>query len=160
MSACVQPWSAAEVGHLDLAYDYAYEAALIDVRNLHHDTGDSLRRRRWAVPERPWSPLGGLRDREGCLCFDPALRKVCRAVSRSAGVGSRLKVEIDPVSVKLLGHDGEGAEVTIRHAGEDIIVTADKPVIRTLDKRTPLLPPTAATRPRPRAAMASNDRDL
>ena len=29
---------AAEVGHLDLAYDYAVEAALIDLRDLHDNT--------------------------------------------------------------------------------------------------------------------------
>ena len=30
------------VADVDLAYDYAYEAALIDMRNLHHNTGDGL----------------------------------------------------------------------------------------------------------------------
>ena len=74
LSACVQAVMAAEVGHLDLAYDYAYEAALIDMRNLHHNTGDGLH---MASLGGAWSALvagfGGLRDREGCLCFDPAL---------------------------------------------------------------------------------------
>ena len=65
------------------------------------------------------------------------------------------------MSVKYSVHDGEGAQVTIRHAGEDITVTADKPVIRTLDKRTPLLPrPPQPPGREPRAAMASNERDL
>ena len=163
LSACVQAVMAAEVGHLDLAYDYAYEAALIDMRNLHHNTGDGLH---MASLGGAWSALvagfGGLRDREGCLCFDPALPQGLSGLNfaiRWRGV--RLKVEIDPVSVKYSVHDGEGAQVTIRHAGEDITVTADKPVIRTLDKRTPLLPrPPQPPGREPRAAMASNERDL
>ena len=74
LSACVQAVMAAEVGHLDLAYDYAYEAALIDMRNLHHNTGDGLH---MASLAGAWTALvagfGGLRERDGCLCFDPAL---------------------------------------------------------------------------------------
>ena len=74
LSACVQAVMAAEVGHLDLAYDYAYEAALIDMRNLHHNTGDGLH---MASLGGAWSALvcgfGGLRDRDGHLSFDPAL---------------------------------------------------------------------------------------
>jgi hypothetical protein len=31
-----------EVGHLELAHDYTYEAALIDLRDLHLNTRDSL----------------------------------------------------------------------------------------------------------------------
>ena len=163
LSACVQAVMAAEVGHLDLAYDYAYEAALIDMRNLHHNTGDGLH---MASLGGAWSALvagfGGLRDREGCLCFDPALPQGLAGLNFAIRWrGARLKVEIDPVSVKYSVHDGEDAQVTLRHAGEDIIVTADKPVIRTLEKRTPLLPrPPQPPGREPRAAMASNERDL
>ena len=42
LSACTQAVMCAEVGHLELAHDYAYEAALIDLRDLHHNTGDGL----------------------------------------------------------------------------------------------------------------------
>ena len=35
LSACTQAVMCAEVGHLELAHDYAYEAALIDLRDLH-----------------------------------------------------------------------------------------------------------------------------
>ena len=33
---------AAEVGHLDLAYDYLGEAALMDLDDLEHNTADGL----------------------------------------------------------------------------------------------------------------------
>ena len=38
LSACTQAVVAAEVGHLELAYDYFGEAALIDLDNLNHNT--------------------------------------------------------------------------------------------------------------------------
>ncbi|MEO9221969.1 MAG: family 65 glycosyl hydrolase, partial [Mycobacteriaceae bacterium] len=42
LSACVQAVIAAEVGHLDLAYDYLGEATLMDLDNLEHNTRDGL----------------------------------------------------------------------------------------------------------------------
>ena len=42
LSACTQAVMAAEVGHLDLAFDYLGEAALMDLRDLAHNTGDGV----------------------------------------------------------------------------------------------------------------------
>ena len=42
LSACTQAVMAAEVGHLDLAYDYLGEAALMDLGDLEHNTRDGL----------------------------------------------------------------------------------------------------------------------
>ena len=42
LSACIQSVVAAEVGHLDLAYDYFGEAALMDLDDLEHNTRDGL----------------------------------------------------------------------------------------------------------------------
>ena len=42
LSACVQAVVAAEVGHLELAYDYFGEAALMDLGDLEHNTRDGL----------------------------------------------------------------------------------------------------------------------
>ncbi len=42
LSSCTQAVLCAEVGHLELAHDYAAEAALIDLRDLHHNTRDGL----------------------------------------------------------------------------------------------------------------------
>jgi hypothetical protein len=55
-------------------------------------------------------------------------------------------------------HDGEDARVTFKHAGEDVTVTTDKPVIRTLEKRRPLLPrPPQPPGREPRPAMAVSE---
>ncbi|TDW92681.1 glycoside hydrolase family 65 protein [Kribbella sp. VKM Ac-2566] len=161
LSACVQAVMAAEVGHLDLAYDYAYEAALIDMRNLHHNTGDGLH---MASLGGAWSALvagfGGLREHNGGLSFDPALPIGLAGLSftiRWRGV--RLKVEIDPVAVKYSVHDGPDASMRIRHAGEELTVAAKQPVVRTLEKRRPLLPrpPQPAGRePRPALGVSED----
>ena len=42
LSACTQAVMAAEVGHLELAYDYFGEAALIDIADLNQNTKDGL----------------------------------------------------------------------------------------------------------------------
>ena len=74
LSACTQAVLCAEVGHLELAHDYAYEAALIDLRDLHHNTRDGLH---MASLAGAWIALvagfGGLRDDEGVLALDPQL---------------------------------------------------------------------------------------
>ena len=74
LSACTQAVMCADVGHLELAHDYAYEAALIDLRDLHHNTRDGLH---MASLAGAWTALvagfGGLRDDEGMLALDPHL---------------------------------------------------------------------------------------
>ena len=42
LSACTQAVIAAEIGHLQLAYDYLAEAALMDLDDLEHNTRDGL----------------------------------------------------------------------------------------------------------------------
>ncbi len=74
LSACTQAVMCADVGHLELAHDYAYEAALIDLRDLHQNTRDGLH---MASLAGAWTALvagfGGLRDDEGVLSLDPRL---------------------------------------------------------------------------------------
>ena len=74
LSACTQAVMCADVGHLELAHDYAYEAALIDLRDLHHNTRDGLH---MASLAGAWTALvagfGGLRDDDGVLSLDPQL---------------------------------------------------------------------------------------
>jgi len=73
LSACTQGVLAAEVGHLELALDYAAEAALMDLRDLEHNTRDGLH---MASLAGTWIALvagfGGMRDYEQ-LSFAPRL---------------------------------------------------------------------------------------
>jgi alpha,alpha-trehalose phosphorylase len=74
LSAAIQGVIAAELGHLGLAYDYLAETALIDLKDLHHNTRDGVHIGAMAGA---WSVLvagfGGLRTRDGTLSFAPHL---------------------------------------------------------------------------------------
>ena len=61
LSACVQSIVAAEVGQLELAYDYLGEAALIDLDDLEHNTRDGLHIASLAGPGWRWWRAGGER---------------------------------------------------------------------------------------------------
>ncbi|MDX6279119.1 MAG: alpha,alpha-trehalose phosphorylase, partial [Kribbellaceae bacterium] len=142
LSACVQAVTAAEVGHLDLAYDYAYEAALIDLLDLHHNTGDGLH---MASLAGAWTALvagfGGLREREAGLCFEPILPTgLNRLAFTVRWRGVRLRVDIGREEVTYSVHDGADASLTVFHAGKEIQVTAGKPVTCPVHPRKPLLP--------------------
>ena len=69
LSAAIQAVTAAEVGHLELAYDYAYEAAQIDLRDLDHNSADGLHIASLASGRR-WSP-----DSAACA----SIRASCRS---------------------------------------------------------------------------------
>ena len=74
LSACTQAVIAAEVGHLELAYDYFGEAALMDLDDLEHNTRDGLH---IASLAGAWiaavAGFGGMRDHDGSLSFAPRL---------------------------------------------------------------------------------------
>ncbi|WP_328324939.1 glycoside hydrolase family 65 protein [Kribbella sp. NBC_00382] len=142
LSACVQAVTAAEVGHLGLAYDYAYEAALIDLLDLHHNTGDGLH---MASLAGAWTALvagfGGLRAREAGLSFQPVLPTGLNKLAFTVRWrGVRLRVEIRQDHVTYSVHDGPDASLTILHEGEEIEVTVGKPVTLPVHPRKPLLP--------------------
>ena len=142
LSACTQAVLTAEVGHLELAHDYAYEAAMIDLRDLHHNSRDGLH---MASLAGAWIALvagfGGLRDHDGVLSFDPALPDgITRLSFAVRWRDARLRVEVRHDKVTYSVHDGPDASITVRHAGEDLDITADRPVTRKLERRQPMLP--------------------
>ena len=142
LSACTQAVMAAEVGHLDLAYDYAYEAALIDLLDLHDNTGSGLH---MGSLGGTWSALvagfGGLREDDGVLSLDPVLPHGLAGLTFSLRWRDvRLRVEIRPDEVTYAIHDGADACLTLMHAGEQVEVTPDAPVTRPVRRRKPLLP--------------------
>jgi alpha,alpha-trehalose phosphorylase len=141
LSACTQAVMCAEVGHLELAHDYAYEAALIDLRDLHANTRDGLH---MASLAGAWTALvggfGGLRDDEGVLALDPQLPDGISALRfRLRWRGFRLKVDITHVDVTYTLRDGPDGTLDIRHAGEDLEVSSDSPLTVEVKPRQPLL---------------------
>jgi trehalose/maltose hydrolase-like predicted phosphorylase len=143
LSACTQAVMCANVGHLELAHDYTYEAALVDLRDLHHNTRDGLH---MASLAGAWTALvagfGGLRDDEGILSLNPYLPDgISRLRFRLRWRGFRVTVDVIHDEATYTLRDGPGGELSIRHAGEDLELSTSAPTTITLKKREPLLPP-------------------
>ncbi|OBH07506.1 glycosyl hydrolase [Mycobacterium sp. E2699] len=142
LSACTQAVMCAEVGHLELAHDYAYEAALIDLRDLHHNTRDGLH---MASLAGAWMTLvagfGGLRDDEGILSLDPQLPEgISRLRFRLRWREFRLTVDVNHSEVTYAVDDGPDHELTLRHSGEQLTLKTDSPTTVAVRVRKPLLP--------------------
>jgi alpha,alpha-trehalose phosphorylase len=141
LSACTQAVLAAEVGHLDLAYDYASEAALVDLHDLQMNTRDGLH---MASLAGAWLALvagfGGFRDHGGVPSFDPALPEGLTRMRFSIRWRSqRLTVDVHPDEVTYAIDADARSELVLRHAGEEIAVAAGAPTTRPLQRRTPQL---------------------
>ncbi|MGQ0467395.1 MAG: glycoside hydrolase family 65 protein [Sporichthyaceae bacterium] len=104
LSAATQAVLAAEVGHLDLALDYAVETALIDLRDLAENTANGLH---LAALAGTWTALvagfGGLRDCDGKLRFAPRLPRALPGLDFAIRYrGARLRLEIRPTEASYL----------------------------------------------------------
>jgi alpha,alpha-trehalose phosphorylase len=152
LSACTQAVIAAEVGHLDLAYDYFAEAALIDLENLERNTRDGLHiaslAGAWIVAV---AGFGGMRDHDGALSFAPRLPpRLTRLAFGICFRDRRLRVEVthDEASYSLL----QGSPLQIAHHGQTINVTTDQPVTRPITEIAARKPPRQpmGRRPTPR----------
>ncbi|MGK5737483.1 glycoside hydrolase family 65 protein [Micromonospora sp. URMC 103] len=125
LSAAPQAVLAAEVGHLDLAYDLFAESALQDLADLGDKTADGLH---LASLAGAWLALvqgfGGMRDDRGVLSFDPRLpRRLDRLAFHLRWHGHRLRVTLTrdeacyelpdagPEDVVELWHHGERLSV-------------------------------------------------
>jgi alpha,alpha-trehalose phosphorylase len=143
LSACTQAVMCAEVGHVELAHDYTYEAAMIDLRDLHHNTRDGLH---MASLAGTWTALvagfGGLRDDEGVLSIDPHLPDgISRLRFRLRWRGFRLTVDANHKVVTYIVRDGPDSEMTIRHAGQDLVLNTHAPTSVEIQPCKPMLPP-------------------
>ena len=133
LSACVQAVVAARAGHLRLAYDYAAEAALMDLADLEHNTRDGLH---IASLAGTWMALvagfGGMRrSNAGGPAFAPRLPENFHRLAFTLQLlGRRLRVEIcaDKATYTLL----EGPPLTIRHHGEELTVRTTDPAVRSV----------------------------
>jgi alpha,alpha-trehalose phosphorylase len=141
LSASTQAIMAAEVGHLDLAYDYLGEAALMDLHDLEHNTRDGVH---IASLAGAWLALvcgfGGMRHSGGRLSFAPVLPQgLTRLAFRVMIKGYSLKVQVTPNSTRYELTGGE--PLAISHHGEQLLIGPDHPQQRPN--------PRPAVRPRP-----------
>ncbi|MGP0025006.1 MAG: glycoside hydrolase family 65 protein [Streptosporangiaceae bacterium] len=141
LSACTQAVMAAEVGQVELAFDYLGEAALMDLRDLEHNTRDGIH---IASLAGAWIALvggfGGLRHRDGTISLAPRLPQ---ALSRLAFTilirGRRLHVEANHTSATYSLADGKPLEIL--HYGKKVQLSAGEPEVRPIQAAPP--------RPRP-----------
>jgi alpha,alpha-trehalose phosphorylase len=141
LSACTQAVIAAEVGHLDLAFDYLGEAALMDLRDLEHNTRDGVH---IASLAGTWVALvggfGGLRHQSGEVYLAPRLPEgLARLAFTLLLRGRRLRIEITPASATYTLVHGDPLEIS--HHGDKLTVSADKPQVGQIKP--------APARPRP-----------
>jgi alpha,alpha-trehalose phosphorylase len=151
LSACTQSVMAAEVGHLDLAYDYLAEAAFMDLQDREHNTRDGLH---IASLAGAWTALvsgfGGMRAGADGLSFVPRLPSgLARLTFRMRYRGRILLVNVrhHDASYQLLAGD----PLPITHHGNALtvgpdLVTHDIPAIKALP--TPAQPTGRAPQPR------------
>jgi len=130
LSAPCQAIVAAEVGHLDLAYDYFGESALIDLRDLAGNTDHGLHiaslSATWLVVV---AGFGGLRDYNDVLAFAPRLPpRLNRLVFHVNFRGSRLRVTI--VKGEATYEVLHGAPIELTHHGEHLRVCCGEPETR------------------------------
>jgi alpha,alpha-trehalose phosphorylase len=141
LSACTQAVLAAETCHIELAYDYFAEAALMDLRDLEHNTRDGVH---IAALAGAWTAavagFGGMRDHESKLTFAPRLpARLARLRFRLVFRGRRLHVDVTKRDATYTLREGE--PLRIAHHGRPLDLTAGNPVTEPI--------PPFTERPRP-----------
>ncbi len=134
LSAATQAIVAAEVGHMNLAYDYFAEAALMDLEDLEHNTRDGVHIASLAgAAAVALAGFGGARDHAGQLTFKPRLPSaLTRLAFRVRFRGRRLKVEVRPDHATYTLRVGEPIE--IHHYAEGLTLEKDQPAVRPIPK--------------------------
>ena len=162
LSACTQAVVAAEVGYLDLAYDYFAEAALMDLDDLERNTRDGVH---VASLAGAWiaavAGFGGMRDHAGQLSFaprlPPALERLCfRVLFRTR----RLRVDVTQAEAE---YSVVGPALEITHHGQRTQVSPESPVKlgipAAVRSPTPVQPPGRAPARRGAALRAWSSDD-
>ena len=145
LSASVQAIVAAEIGQLELAYEYFRETALIDLRDYAGNTTDGLH---LASLAGTWlagvAGFGGMRDHGDMLSFAPRLPgRLSRLQFRLVYRGRRLRVQLerDAVCFELAAGD----PLVVLHHGEPLTLQPLVPQSRPY----PAIPPAPCASPPP-----------
>jgi len=160
LSAATQAVIAAEVGQLQLAYDYLGEAALVDLRDLHGNVENGLH---IASLAGAWTALvagfGGMRLQGGALRFGPRLPNgITRLAFHLIYRDRRLRVEATAMEAtyRLLA----GEPLTVWHHGESFELGQDpvtRPICGVEAGPRPTQPVGKAPRPRFAASPEVNE---
>jgi alpha,alpha-trehalose phosphorylase len=142
LSAATQAVVAAEVGHIELAYDYLAEAALMDIHDLASNTQDGVHMASLAgAVNAAIAGLGGLREYDHKLIFRPRLPlDLTRLVFRVASRGTILKVTVTHEDATY--EIADGLPLRIEHYGEELTI---QPGAEPVTLAIPPVPPDLAT---------------
>jgi alpha,alpha-trehalose phosphorylase len=140
LSASTQAVVAAEVGHLDLAYDYFGEAALMDLHDLERNTRDGVH---IASLAGSWlaavAGFGGMRDHDGSLSFAPRLPPRLERLAFGLRFKGRL-LKVVATAAEATYTLTEGRPLQISHHGNKIKVSRQKPVTQAIPPLVPVGP--------------------
>lgn len=139
LSAAIQCILAVETGHVELAYDYWVEAALMDLHDLEHNTRDGLH---LAALAGAWLGavfgFAGMRDHGPGLLFRPRLASGIRGLGFSIfWQDGKLSVELGAGEARYRWEDGHA--VSFRHYDQTVELAAG-------EERSMAIPP-VPTRP-------------
>ncbi len=141
LSSNTQSIIAAEVGHLQLAYDYLGEAALMDLHDLEHNVRDGVHMGSLAGA---WlavvAGLGGMRHHGDTLGFAPRLPPGIQGLAfRLTFLGRLIKVSVNRnrATYSLL----RGKPISFEHYGKELHLTSRSPVARPVPRVAPLPEP-------------------
>jgi alpha,alpha-trehalose phosphorylase len=129
LSACTQAVVAAWTGHLDLAYDYLAESALVDLNDLARNTAHGVH---IASMAGTWtavvSGFGGMRCDHTGISFAPRLPPALSRISFGLRwQGRQLRVEISPDGARY--QLVAGPPMRLRHHGEPVALAGDPVVL-------------------------------
>ncbi len=141
LSANTQAVIAAEVGQLELAYDYLAEAAFMDLKDLQHNTRNGLH---IASLAGTWTALvagfGGMRAHDGTISFAPQLPEAITHLTFHVTSRSRL-IRVEVATTQATYYLLEGLPLKTWHHGDEIALSVGKAVTR------PIFPVQAGPRP-------------
>jgi alpha,alpha-trehalose phosphorylase len=137
LSASIQAIVAAEVGHVDLAYEYWRETSFVDLRDLGDNTAAGLH---LAASAGSWlvavAGFGGMRDHEPNLAFAPRLPEHLRRLTFGLRYRSRhVRVDIRPNETRYELRDGKPLDIV--HDGEPLVLTVGTPQTRPTLRSSP-----------------------
>jgi alpha,alpha-trehalose phosphorylase len=142
LSACTEAVAAADAGHIRLAFDYAAEAALMDLHDVEHNARDGLH---VASLGGTWiafvNGFGGLRDFGEVLELAPRLPDgLTRLAFSILYRGQCLHVEVTTHEATYSLIRGAG-QLRIAHHGEMLTVSRDAATTRPIPPAQPREPP-------------------
>ena len=141
LSACTEAVAAADAGHLRLAFDYAAEAALMDLHDVEHNARDGLH---VASLGGTWlafvAGFGGMRDHGETLAFAPRLPDgLTRLTFSILRRGQCLRVDVTTHHTTYSLTRGKGP-LALLHHGEPLQVDGE-PITRPIPPAPERPPP-------------------